>query len=198
MAPAENRTITDRPAPAISDSFVSVYRIDSKHAGAHFRVRHMMISWVNGEFGHITGSVVFDPANLNKSSIDATIDAATVSTREPARDRHLKSADFLDVVRYPAITFHSTQIIPVGENSYTVNGELTIHGVTREIKLHVEFLTPEIRDPDGLLRRGARATTRIERQDFRLMWNAVLESGGFVVGNDVEITIDVELVRQTE
>jgi polyisoprenoid-binding protein YceI len=174
------------------------YQIDSKHTGAHFKVRHMMISYVKGEFSHITGSVEFDPSNPGASHIDATIDAATVSTREPQRDRHLQSADFLGVKRYPAITFRSTKIVSNGADAYQVAGDLTIRGVTREVTLQVESVTPEIRDPDGLLRRGASAATRIERKDFGLTWNAVLESGGFVVGDDVEITIDVELVRKAE
>jgi polyisoprenoid-binding protein YceI len=174
------------------------YRIDLQHAGAHFKVRHMMISNVKGEFSRITGSVEFEPSDLAASQVEATIDAATVSTREPQRDRHLKSTDFLDVKRYPAITFRSTKIVSAGENRYEVAGDLTIRGVTRGVTLQVDSITPEIKDPGGLWRRGASARTRIERKDFGLTWNAVLESGGFVVGDDVEITIDVELVRKVE
>ena len=172
------------------------YQIDSQHAGAHFKVRHMMISNVKGEFGRITGTVEFDPSNLAASHVEAEIDAATVSTREPQRDQHLKSVDFLDVKRYPAITFRSTKIVSAGEDSHEVGGDLTIRGVTRAVTLQVESVTPEIKDTVGLLRRGASAVTRIERKDFGLTWNAVLESGGFVVGDDVEITIDVEVVRK--
>jgi polyisoprenoid-binding protein YceI len=174
------------------------YQIDSQHAGAHFKVRHMMISNVKGEFSHITGSVEFDPSNLAVCRVEASIDAATVSTREPDRDKHLRSADFLNVKKYPAITFRSTKVAAAGKDRYDVAGELTIRGVTCGVTLHVESVTPEIKDPDGLLRRGASAATRIERKDFGLTWNAVLESGGFVVGDDVEITIDVELVRKPE
>ena len=172
------------------------YQIDSQHAAAHFKVRHMMISNVKGEFGRVTGSVEFDPSNLAGSHVEASIDAATVNTREAQRDSHLKSFDFLDVGRYPAITFRSSEIVSAGENSYEVTGDLTIRGVTHEVQLAVDSLTSEIQDPDGLLRRGASATTRIARKDFGLTWNAVLESGGFVVGDEVEITIDVELVRK--
>lgn len=174
------------------------YEIDSRHAGVHFKVRHMMISWVQGEFGRITGSVEFDPSNLTESRVEATIDPATVSTRDLQRDRHLRSSDFLDVGRYPAISFRSTKIVATGISSYKVQGDLTIRGTTREIELQVDSFTPEVRDPDGLLRRGASATTRIERKDFGLTWNAVLESGGFLVGDYVEITIDVELLRKAE
>jgi polyisoprenoid-binding protein YceI len=183
-----------RPNP--SRYLMASYRIDSQHTGAHFKVRHMMISNVKGEFSRVTGSAEFDPSNLAASHVEATIESASVNTREAQRDTHLKSHDFLDVGRYPAITFGSSKIVSAGENRYDVVGDLTIRGVTREVTLHVESLTPEITDPDGLLRRGASATTRIARKDFGLTWNAVLESGGFVVGDDVEITIDVELVRK--
>ncbi len=174
------------------------YQIDPQHAGAHFKVRHMMISNVKGEFSHVTGSVEFDPSNPAACQVEASIDAATVSTREPDRDKHLKSADFLNVNRYPAITFRSTKVVSAGKDAYEVAGELTIRGVTCEVTLHVDSVTPEIKDSDGLLRRGASAATRIERKDFGLTWNAVLESGGFVVGDEVEITIDVELVRKAD
>jgi polyisoprenoid-binding protein YceI len=174
---------------------MATYQIDSQHAGAHFKVRHMMISDVKGEFSHITGSVEFDPSNLGAAHVEVSIDATTVSTREPLRDKHLKSRDFLDVNRYPTITFISTKVTAVGEHSYDVSGDLTIRGITRAVTLHVESLTPEIKDPTGLLRRGASASMRIERRDFGLTWNAVLESGGFLVGDAVAVTIDVELVR---
>jgi polyisoprenoid-binding protein YceI len=156
----------------------------------------MMISNVKGEFSRVTGSVEFDPSNLAASRVEATIDASTVNTRESQRDSHLKSSDFLHVSRYPTIAFRSTKIVSAGEDCYELVGELTIRDVTRVVTLHVESLTPEIKDPDGFFRRGACATTRISRRDFGLTWNAVLESGGFVVGDEVDITIDVELVRK--
>jgi len=172
------------------------YQIDSQHTGAHFKVRHMMISNVKGEFSRIAGSVEFDSSNLAASRVEATIDSASVNTREPQRDSHLKSHDFLDVGRYPKITFVSTKIVSTGVDSYEITGDLTIRGVTREVTLYVDSVTPEIKDPEGLLRLGASATTRIARKDFGLTWNAVLESGGFVLGYEVDITIDVELVRK--
>jgi polyisoprenoid-binding protein YceI len=174
------------------------YQIDSQHTGAHFKVRHMMISNVKGEFSRIKGSVEFDPQNMAASHVEAAIESASVNTREPQRDSHLKSSDFLDVLRYPSITFHSTGIAETGRDSYEVIGDLTIRGVTREVTLQVDSVTPEIKDPDGQFRLGASATTRIARKDFGLTWNAVLESGGFVVGDEVDITIDVELVRKPE
>jgi polyisoprenoid-binding protein YceI len=177
---------------------MATYQIDTQHTGAHFKVRHMMISNVKGEFSRIKGSAEFDPANLAASHVEATIESASVNTREPQRDSHLKSSDFLDVLRHPFITFRSTAIAATGRDSYKLIGDLSIRGVTREVTLHVDSVTPEIKDPDGLLRLGASATTRIARKDFGLTWNAVLESGGFVVGDEVDITIDVELVRKPE
>ena len=175
---------------------MATYQLDSQHTGAHFKVRHMMISNVKGEFSRITGSVEFDPSNPSAARVEATIESASVNTREPQRDSHLKSRDFLDVGRYPKISFLSKRIVSTGEDRYEIVGDLTIRGVIREVTLQVESLTPEIKDPDGLLRRGASATTRIERKDFGLTWNAVLESGGFVVGDEVDITIDVEMFRK--
>ena len=172
------------------------YQIDSQHTGVHFKVRHMMISNVKGEFSRLTGSVQFDPSNLAASQVEASIDSASVNTREPQRDSHLKSHDFLDVGRYPKITFASTKIVSTGVDSYSITGDLTIRDVTRQVILQVDSVTPEIKDPNGLYRLGASASTRIERKDFGLTWNAVLESGGFVVGDEVDITIDVELVRK--
>jgi polyisoprenoid-binding protein YceI len=174
------------------------YQIDSQHTAAHFKVRHMMISNVKGEFSRITGSVEFDASNLAACRVEVSIDASTVSTREPDRDKHLKSRDFFDVNRYPAITFRSTKMVAAGKDRYDITGDLTIRGVARAVTLRVGSVTPEIKDPDGLLRRGASAATRIERKDFGLTWNAVLESGGFVVGDEVDVTIDVELVRKPD
>lgn len=177
---------------------ILTYQIDPQHTAAQFKVRHMMISYVRGQFSGISGSVVFNPANLEASRIEARIDAATVDTHLPTRDEHLKSFDFLDVTRYPAISFQSTKIVSSGDNCCDVTGDLTIRNVTREITLQVRALTPEIKDPEGRLRRGAAATARIQRKDFELTWNAVLESGGFLVGDEVDITIDVELIRNPE
>jgi polyisoprenoid-binding protein YceI len=172
------------------------YQIDSSHTGAHFKVRHMMISNVKGEFSKVTGAAEFDPANPGASHIEASIDTASINTRDAQRDGHLRSADFLDVEKYPEITFRSTKIVPSGTDSYDVTGELTIRGVAREVKLVVDSITPEVKDPWGMLRVGGSAMTKIKRSDFGLTWNAALEGGGFMVGDDVEITIDVELMRK--
>jgi polyisoprenoid-binding protein YceI len=175
---------------------VAVYEIDPSHSSAQFKVRHMMISNVKGEFTNISGKVVFDPANPSASSIEVTIDAASINTRDPQRDAHLKSADFLDVANHPSITFRSKQVAPAGKDAYEITGNLTIHGVTREVKLLADGVTPEAKDPWGGFRRGATATTTIQRKDFGLTWQMALEAGGFLVGEEVHITIDAELVRK--
>ncbi|MBZ5602573.1 MAG: YceI family protein [Acidobacteriia bacterium] len=175
---------------------IAQYEIDPAHSGAQFKVRHMMIANVRGEFSKVSGKVAFDPANPAASSIDVAIDASSLSTREPQRDEHLKSADFLDVAKYPSITFVSKKIVPDGKDAYQVSGDLTIHGVTREVKLLVDAVTPEAKDPWGGARRGATASTTISRKDFGLTWNMALEAGGVLVGEDIHITIEVELVRK--
>ena len=172
------------------------YDLDPAHSVATFKVRHLMISNVKGEFTRLSGFVIFDPAAPANSSIEATIDATSISTREPQRDEHLKSADFLDAAEFPTIQFKSKDVIPSGGGSYEVTGELTIHGVTQEVALAVEGVTPESKDPWGFLRRGASASLTIDRKDFGLVWNSVLETGGVMVGDDVHIAIDVELVRK--
>jgi polyisoprenoid-binding protein YceI len=177
---------------------MTTYQIDPQHAAVHFKVRHMMISNVRGKLTQITGSVAFDPANLEASRVEAVIGAASVNTGDAQRDKHLRSSDFLDSDRHPVITFQSTRIVSLGGDKYRVTGDLTVRDVTREVLLHVGSVTPEITDPEGLLRRGASAQARILRKDFGLEWNAVLESGGFVVGDEVDLVIDVELVRKAE
>jgi polyisoprenoid-binding protein YceI len=172
------------------------YDLDPAHSSASFKVRHLMISNVKGEFTRLSGSVVFDAANPANSSLDITIDATSINTREPQRDEHLKSADFLDVAKFPTITFKSRDVIPAGKDSFEVTGDLTIHGVTQEVALAVDSVTPEAKDPWGNVRRGASASVTIQRGDYGLGWNSVLEAGGVMVGEDVHITIDVEMVRK--
>lgn len=173
-----------------------VYQIDPAHSAAQFKVRHMMIANVKGEFTKISGSASYDPSNPSAGQIQAVIDASSISTRDEQRDGHLKSADFFDVARFPTITFQSSKVVPSGPGSFEVLGDLTIHGVTRPATLMVEEVTPEAKDPWGAVRRGATAKTKVNRKDFGLHWNVALEAGGFLVGDDIEITIDVELIRQ--
>ena len=171
------------------------YNIDPQHSGVHFKVRHLMISSVRGEFTKVTGSATIVPGHPESSSFEAIIDAASISTREPDRDNHLKSPDFLDVANHPTITFKSKKITSTGPDSYSAVGDLTIRGTAKEVTLKVEEVSEEAKDPWGMMRRGATASTTINRKDFGVTFNMALETGGFVVGDDVQITIDLEMVR---
>jgi polyisoprenoid-binding protein YceI len=175
---------------------MSTYQIDSAHTHAQFKVRHLMISNVKGDFDKVSGTVTIDDANHSLSSITVTIDVASISTREPQRDAHLKSSDFFDVEKFPTITFVSKEVVKSGDDSFEVVGELTIHGVTKTIDLDVEDVTPEVKDPFGLYRRGASAKATILRSDFGLKYNSILEAGGVAIGDEVHITIDTEFTRQ--
>jgi len=173
----------------------ATYTIDPSHSSAHFKVRHLMIANVRGEFSKVSGSVSFDPSNLAASGITAEIDVNSINTREPDRDKHLKSPDFFDAANYPIIKFQSTKIEPDGPEAYNVTGDLTIRGTTRPVVLNVTGPTPEVKDPWGYLRRGAEAVTKINRKDFGVAFNMVLEAGGFAIGDDVEISLEVEFSR---
>ena len=175
---------------------MSTYQIDPAHTHAQFKVRHMMVSNVKGDFDKVTGTVEYDDANPGASKINVTVDVNSISTREPQRDADLKSASFFDVEKFPTITFVSTGVVKSGEDSFEVVGDLTIHGVTKTVDLEVADVTPEMKDPFGFFRRGASAKTTILRSDFGLKYNAVLETGGVVIGDEVHITIDVEFTRK--
>jgi polyisoprenoid-binding protein YceI len=155
-----------------------------------------MIANVKGEFHKVTGTVNFDPANPTASTVEASIDTSTINTRDEQRDGHLKSPDFFHVEQFPEITFKSKKVTHTGGDNFDVLGDLTIHGTTKEVTLHVEELTGEAKDPWGNMRRGATAKTRINRKDFGMGFNVALEAGGFLVGEDVDLTIDVEMIRQ--
>ena len=172
------------------------YTIDPAHSVADFKVRHLMVSNVRGEFSGVTGTVQFDAENPANSKVEATIPVNTIQTREPQRDTHLKSADFFDVENFPQITFVSTKVAKKGDEEYKVTGDLTIHGVTKEVTLDVEGPAPEAKDPWGNLKSGASAKTKINRKDFGLEWNMALETGGVLVGENVQIHLDLELTKQ--
>jgi polyisoprenoid-binding protein YceI len=176
----------------------TTWEIDPAHSAAQFSVRHLMVSNVRGEFGKVTGTVEYDPKEPARATITATIDATTINTREPKRDEHLRSPDFFDVAKYPTITFKSKRLEMASPGKLRIIGDLTIRGVTKEVVLDVEGPTPEIKDPWGNTKIGATATTKINRKDFGLKWNKALETGGVVVGDDVTITIDVELTKKGE
>ena len=171
------------------------YRFDAAHSRASFTARHMMITNVRGTFSGVEGSVVYDPDKPEATTLEAVIPASTVDTREPARDTHLKSADFLDVDKFPTITFRSKKVTPAGDGELHVTGDLTIHGTTNEVTLNVDGPTDEAKDPWGNLRIGASAATKIKRSAFGLTWNAAIESGGLLVGDDLKIDLDVSLIR---
>lgn len=175
----------------------SHWDIDPAHSVVEFSVRHMMVSNVRGEFTKLTGSLEGKGNDVTTAKISVTIDATSVSTREPKRDAHLSSPDFFDVAKYPALTFVSKNVEKAGEGKLKVTGDLTIHGITKEVVLDVEGPTPEMKDPWGGIRVGAHATTAINRKDFGLLWNKTLEAGGVLVGDEVAITIDVELVKKS-
>jgi polyisoprenoid-binding protein YceI len=187
-------TITALGIPVLGQA--ETWDIDPAHTSAQFAVRHMMVSTVRGEFGKVNGTVALDKQDLAKSSVEATIDTASINTRVSKRDDHLKSSDFFDVTTYPTITFKSKKIEAVGEGKFKVTGDLTLHGVTKETVLTVEGSPQPFKDLSGNLRIGGVASTKLNRKDFGLMWNKALETGGVVVGDEVDITIDVELTRK--
>lgn len=172
----------------------TTFQIDPRHSAAEFAVTHLMISTVRGEFHGVNGTVVLDDQDPSKSVVNVTIDAASVDTREPDRDKHLKSPDFFDVAKYPTITFKSTKVEPAGPGKLKVLGDLTIHGVTRQVTLDVTTPKEPIKDPWGLQRSAVYGTTKINRQDFGVKWNAALDAGGVAVSDDVNITLDVEMI----
>ncbi|HXN52545.1 MAG TPA: YceI family protein [Candidatus Acidoferrum sp.] len=174
----------------------STWQIDPNHSAAQFAVRHLAISTVRGAFTKVSGTVQLDDKDVSKSSVKVTIDAASVDTRVPDRDKDLRSDRFFDVEKYPTLTFKSTKVEQVEAGKLKVTGDLTIHGVARQVVLDVEGPTGPVKDPWGNQRAAANATTKINRQDFGVKWNAKMDSGGLVVGDDVAITIDVELVQK--
>jgi polyisoprenoid-binding protein YceI len=180
---------------AQAGSGTSTWKMDTAHSHAQFKVRHMMISNVKGEFAGINGTLELDEADYTKSKVQASIEAASINTREPQRDTHLKSGDFLDVEKFPALTFTSTKISKKGKEEYSVAGDLTIRGVTRPVTFDVTEVTGPAKDPWGNTRIGLEATTKINRKDFGLVWNASLETGGVLVGDEVHITVDAEFVK---
>ena len=173
----------------------TTWKIDPVHSVAEFKVRHMMVSNVKGHFSGIAGSVTLNEGDIRKSRVEGTILAGSIDTREPQRDAHLKSEDFLHAEKFPALTFQSTSIARSSAGTLKVTGDLTIRGVTRSVVFDVDGPTPPTKDPWGNLRVGLSATTKINRKDYGLNWNAVLEAGGLLVGDEVTITLEVELLN---
>ena len=169
------------------------WNIDSSHSTAEFTVRHLMITNVRGRFGKVSGSVEYDPAKPEASSIEATIDASSIDTRDEKRDAHLRSADFFDVEKYPTLTFKSKKVTKTGDG-FTALGDLTMHGVTKEVTLEVEELSQPNKDPWGNTRMGASAHGKINRKDWGLGWNQALETGGVLVGEQVKLSLEISMV----
>jgi polyisoprenoid-binding protein YceI len=180
---------------ATPQTSVSTWNLDPAHSAAEFKVKHMMISNVKGHFAKLSGKLTLDESDLTKSGVEASIEAASIDTREAQRDAHLKSADFFDVEKFPTLSFKSSRITRVHEGELAVEGDLTIHGVTRKVVFKAEGPTPPAKDPWGNTRVAISATTKINRKDFGLTWNAALETGGILVGDEVSITLDVEFVK---
>jgi polyisoprenoid-binding protein YceI len=172
------------------------WQIDPQHSSAQFSVRHMAIATVRGAFSKVTGTIALDDKDITKSIVDVTIDTTTVDTREPNRDNDLRSDKFFDVAHYPTMTFKSKKVEQVAPGKLKVTGDLTIRGTTKEVLLDVDGPSAPIKDPWGNQRAAASATTKVNRQDFGVKWNATLDNGGVVVGDDVSITIDVEMIHK--
>jgi polyisoprenoid-binding protein YceI len=181
-------------ATATSTTPATTWKIDPVHSQVEFSVRHMMITTVRGRFTGVEGTVVTDGTDPTKAQVDVTIDVNTIDTREAQRDAHLKSADFFDVEKTPTITFKSKRVTDVQGNAFKLVGDLTIHGITRELTLDATS-EGRAKDPWGGERAGYSATTRINRRDFGLTWNQALEAGGILVGDEIKITLELELVK---
>lgn len=173
----------------------TLWTLDGSHSSANFSIKHMMIAKVHGGFEKISGTFTYDALDPKNSSVVATIETASITTRDAQRDGHLKSADFFDVEKFPTINFSSTSIERVGSD-LKITGDLTIHGVTKQVVLDAEAPSAELKDPWGNTKMGISATTKIKRKDFGLIWNAALEAGGMLVGDDVAISLDIQFAKQ--
>jgi polyisoprenoid-binding protein YceI len=180
---------------AVPQTSSTTWNIDPTHSVAEFKVKHMMISNVKGQFANISGVLIFDESNPANSRVDARIEAASISTGDAQRDTHLKSEDFFHVEEFPSLSFKSTKIDVVRDGELAVEGDLTIRDSTRQIIFNVEGPTMPAKDPWGNTRVGLSATTKINRKDFGLTWNAALETGGILVGEEIAITLEVQFVR---
>jgi polyisoprenoid-binding protein YceI len=189
--PKENLMSTASTAPTAVP-----YTIDPAHSGAGFKIRHLMIAYIRGGFGGVTGDVILDPANPANTKVTASINATTLHTQDDKRDAHVRGKDFLETDKYPTITFVSKKVTPDGNNRWKVVGDLTLHGVTKEATLDVESAGVEAKDPWGNLRTGAEATAVIKRSDYGLKFNAPLETGGVMLGEDVHVHLDIELIKK--
>ncbi|MBI5507684.1 MAG: polyisoprenoid-binding protein [Deltaproteobacteria bacterium] len=183
-------------APALA--FAATYDLDPVHTTVSFSVRHMMVTNVRGEFQKVSGTIEYDAKNPQKSVIKVAIDPATISTRDEKRDAHLKSPDFFDVAKFPTMTFESTKVEAAAKGKLKVTGKLTMRGITKEIVLDVDGPSAELKDPWGNIKIGASATATVNRKDWGVSWNATLDAGGVVVGDEVKIQLDIEAAKHTD
>jgi len=174
---------------------MSKYQIDPAHSTVSFSVKHMMIAKVHGSFKKFSGQLEYDSQNPARAGVDVKIEAASIDTGEADRDKHLRSADFFDVEKYPQLSFKSTSVETSGKELKVI-GDLTIHGVTKPVRLEVEGPSEEIKDPWGNVKMGVSATCKIKRKEFGLTWNAALEAGGVLVGDDINISLDIQFIKQ--
>src|ERR1700677_1725304 len=186
-------TATATPTTATATS--STWKIDPAHSAAEFKVRHMMISYVKGKFSGLSGVLKLDETDYTHSAVEVSIPAASVRTVDDKLDAHLKEADFFDVEKFPTLTFKSTSIRTTGDRDYAVTGDLTIRGVTKSVILSVNDVSEPSKDPWGNQRIGLSGSAKINRKDFGLVWNAPLEFGGMLVGEEVAITLDVQFIK---
>ena len=179
--------------PALASA--STWNIDPDHSNVGFKVRHLMVSNVKGSFEKHKGTVEINDKDITKSKVAVTIDTASVNTNVAKRDEHLRSADFFDAAKYPTMTFVSKSVAKAGKGKLKVTGDLTLHGVTKQVVLNVEGPAKESKDPWGNIRSGVTAGTKINRKDFGLVYNAALETGGVAVGEEVDINLEIEMIK---
>jgi len=177
-------------------AFATTWTIDPDHSNIGFKVRHLMVSNVKGSFDKYTGVVEINDKDITKSKVEVSIDTNSINTNVQKRDEHLRSADFFDVAKYPTMTFVSKKVATAGKDKLKVTGDLTLHGITKQVVLDVEGPTKESKDPWGNIRKGASATTKINRKDFGLVWNKALETGGVAVGEEIAITLEIEMIKK--
>lgn len=178
------------------DAAAETWQIDAAHSHVGFKVRHMMVSWTRGEFGGVSGTIEYDPKSPAATKADVTIDVATIDTRDEKRDAHLESADFFDAAKHPTMTFKSRAVRDVRKDGFDLVGDLTLHGVTKEVVLKVTELSAPVKSPWGMSVVGARAEAVIKRDDFGMTWNKTLDAGGLVVGNEVHVVLEVEAMKK--
>jgi polyisoprenoid-binding protein YceI len=179
-----------------SSAFAATYDVDPSHTRVGFSVTHMMVSTVRGEFGVVSGTVEWDPANVAATKVNATVGVTSVDTRDPKRDEHLRSADFFDIAKFADMTLKSKSVKNITPEGFDLVGDLTIHGITKEVTFKVKTLPGDRKDPWGNMKTGTRATATINRQDFGVKWNTAIDGGGYIVGDEVTIELDIELARR--